>query len=67
MVVNGEIRLDGISVRVSLKGQIILSYPGKRDVHGERHSFVRPVNDEVRREIERRVIVALPFLAEMNT
>jgi len=58
-VVNETLRLDGLALRRTLAGELRLSWPGRTDRYGQRHSLVRPVTDEGRREVERQVYAAL--------
>ena len=53
------LRLDGVALRRTLDGHLRLSYPGKKDGAGRVHHHVRPLDDEVRRSIERQVFIAL--------
>ncbi len=59
VVVNGAIRLDGITVRRTLDGRLTLSFPSRRGRDGERHAYIRPVDDAVRMAIERQVLAAI--------
>ena len=61
----GRIVLDGIAVRRTRDGRISLSYPERADRHGDRHPYIRPVDECARREIELQVLDALGYQREM--
>lgn len=52
----GDLVLDGITVRRTADGRHALSFPAKTDGAGRRHSYIRPIDNEVRQEIEREVL-----------
>ena len=56
--VNGLV-VDGIALRRSLSGTLILSFPEHADRTGRRHAVVRPAGDAVRREVTRQILGAL--------
>ncbi|MBI3843544.1 MAG: septation protein SpoVG family protein [Planctomycetes bacterium] len=58
---NGKLRIDGLALRRSLEGKVILSWPAKRDAAGQQHHFVRPLDSAARQEIERQILGALPI------
>jgi hypothetical protein len=55
------LRLDSVAVRKTLDDRLVLSFPSRRDIYGYEHSLVRPVDDRVRRAIEREVLRQLGF------
>lgn len=55
----GELRLDGIAVRRTRDGRVVVTFPGRRDGRGHRHAVVRPTTDSTRRAIEAQVIAEL--------
>ncbi len=57
--VDRSLVLDGITLRLTQAGNLTLSFPERCDSNGRRHPFIRPLNDQVRREIERQVFEAL--------
>ena len=59
LVVNVRLRLDGIALRRTADGRLALSFPARRDAAGRQHSYVRPLDDRTRREIEHQVFAAL--------
>ena len=61
--INGQLRLDGIALRRTLQGHLVLSFPAKRDRTGRQHAFVSPVDDQARREIEHAVFSAISLEA----
>ena len=56
VVIGNLLRLDGITVRRSRAGRIILSFPERRDRLGRGHPFMRPIDALARQEIEQRVL-----------
>jgi len=57
--IDKSIRVDGVAVRSTLDGRWALSFPARRDGAGRQHAFVRPLSDDVRRDIEQQVFHAL--------
>ena len=57
--VNGRLRLDGVTVRRTVEGDITLSFPARRDQAGREHPYIRPLDDVTRRELEQAVFGAL--------
>ena len=58
-VINGAVRLDGVTLRRTLDGRLTLSFPARRDGLGRSHYYIRPVGDSARRSLERQVFQAL--------
>ncbi len=56
---NDEVRLDGIALRRTSEGRLVLSFPERRDGAGRRHPYIRPVDDEARRAIEHEILTAI--------
>jgi DNA-binding cell septation regulator SpoVG len=48
--------VDGVTLRQTRDGRIVLSYPRRRDRRGRSHPLLRPVDDAARRELERAVL-----------
>lgn len=57
--VGDDLIVDNVTLRRTQTGRYSLSWPAKIDKHGNKHSSVRPLNDEVRRRIEARVFAEL--------
>jgi DNA-binding cell septation regulator SpoVG len=53
------LRLEGVTIRRTQDGRLVLSFPQRRDVRGDEHALVRPIHNETRLEIERQVFAAL--------
>ncbi len=53
------LRIDGIAVRRTRDGRRVLSFPAKTDRYGKRRFYVRPLRDEIRRQIEQQIFSAL--------
>jgi DNA-binding cell septation regulator SpoVG len=56
IVIDGAIRIDGISVRRNSDGRLSLSFPRRNDRAGVTHPIVRPLSVSAREAIEREVI-----------
>jgi DNA-binding cell septation regulator SpoVG len=52
-------RIDGIAVRRTLDGRVVLSFPVKRDRQGRSHPIVHPVHGIARKVITTAVLDAL--------
>ena len=50
------IRVDGVCVRRTREGRLVLSFPARRDRAGIDHPYVRPVDDATRRQIEDAIL-----------
>ena len=57
-LLDGRVRLDGITVRRTAAGEVRLSFPAKRTRSGDR-PYIRPIDDATREAIERQVFAAL--------
>ena len=60
LLLNGGIRIDGITLRKTRAGHLALSFPARSDAEGRMHPVVHPINNATRIEIERQVLNALP-------
>ena len=58
ITVNG-LRLDSLGIRKTLTGRLALSFPSRTDSAGRRHFYVKPLNDEVRMDLEHQIVSAL--------
>lgn len=54
-IIFGDVVIDGLTVRRTAGGRLTLSFPERRDRQGRRHPYVRPVDDDARRRIERAI------------
>ena len=59
VVINGALKIDGLTVRQTREGRLALSFPARRDRQDRVHFVVRPISDEARRTIERQVLAQL--------
>lgn len=57
-----HLKVDGIAIRRTLDGHLRLSFPERRDSAGRSHPYLKPVDDETRRLIEREVFRRLGLL-----
>ena len=48
-----------LSLRRTQAGRLALSFPARRDGSGREHFYIRPIDDDARREIENAVFTAL--------
>lgn len=53
---DGALRIDGLTVRVTRDGRHTLSWPARRDRHGEQHPIVLPVGAEERHRIKGEIL-----------
>ena len=60
----GALVLDGIALRRSADGRLLLAWPGRRDTHGKQHHSVRPVDDAARVALESAVFAELKLRTE---
>lgn len=51
--------IDGVSLRRTRDGRLVLSFPIRHDSQGRQHPIVRPVDDVARRALESEVLEAL--------
>jgi len=58
-VIDGVIRVDGVTLRRTADGKPALSFPEKSYGPGAEFFYVRPVGDRARGEVERQVFAAL--------
>lgn len=65
-ILNGDVRIDGVAVRRSRQGRLYLAFPARRDALGIDHPLVQPLGCQVRHQIERQVLEALPFLEDQR-
>lgn len=59
LVLNGQLFLDGLTLRCSRSGIRYIAFPGKLRPDGLRHHHIRPVGEQARREFECEVFRAL--------
>ncbi len=55
-VTYGDLILDGIVLRRTADGRFALSFPSRTDRSGRRHPYIRPVDDDARRQIEAKIL-----------
>ena len=58
------LRVDGVTLRRSREGRLVLSFPARRDRRGAEHPYLRPINDSTREAIEGQVFAALGLTPE---
>ena len=54
----GNLRIDGLAVRRTRQGRLVVSFPARLDGRGERHPIVTPLDPGVRRRIEAEILEA---------
>ncbi len=55
----GPMHVDGLSLRLTADGRRCLAFPKRRDGTGRWRSYIAPIDDAARLEIERQVFEAL--------
>ena len=58
-VLNGTLKLDGITLRRTREGKPVLSFPCRRDRAGRDHPYMRPLSNGCRATIEQHVFAEL--------
>ncbi|MCB9914840.1 MAG: septation protein SpoVG family protein [Planctomycetes bacterium] len=58
-VLNEALRVDGVALRRTADGRLVLSFPARRDRKGQDHPILRPLGDQARESIERQIFEAL--------
>ncbi len=56
---NRGLRIDGITLRRTRRGELCLSFPARRGLTGSQFFFVRPLDERTRKEIESQVFAQL--------
>ena len=56
---NHSLQIDGLALRRTRDGRLTISFPARRDTAGRQHHFLRPLNDQIRREIEEQILRAI--------
>ena len=59
LTIGGRLRVDGITVRRTRAGRLVLSFPSRRDCAGNDHPYIRPIDDATRRQLEATILSAL--------
>ena len=54
-----DLILDSIVLRCTADGRLTLSFPARTDRGGRRHPYIRPVDDQARRQIEAKILCEL--------
>ena len=63
-LLDGRIRIDGVVVRETRDGRLVLSFPAKTSRNGVEHPYVRPIDTPTRLAIEAQVFAALGLASE---
>src|SRR5688572_2413078 len=58
-IVGNSLQLDGLTVRRTAEGRLMVGFPKRRDAQGRQHSIVNPINAEARAAIEDAILRAL--------
>ena len=56
---NGRLQLDGITLRHTRGGRMTLSFPFHQDKSGNQRFYISPLDDAVRKVLERQIFQAL--------
>ena len=59
VALDGRIGLDGLGVRRTEAGLLLITFPVRIDGHGNQHRLVWPLDGATRRELERQILAAL--------
>lgn len=59
--INDGMELDGLTLRRNIEGDLYLSFPCRDDRYGRRHFYSRPLNGEIRADLEDQVLRKLGF------
>ena len=62
----GVLVLDGITLRRTVDGRFRLAFPSRTDRRGQKHSIVRPVDDDARQAVERELLGQLGEQLEVH-
>ena len=62
-LIDGQLRINGVTVRATRGGRLTLSYPVKDDGYGRRWPYVQPIDDAARVALERQVIEQIEAVA----
>ena len=57
--IGNALLVDGVTVRRTRDNRIVLSWPCRLDSAGQKHAILRPLSDEARKQLERRILKAL--------
>ena len=59
VTLNGQVQLDGLTLRLTANGHYALSFPARRDRRGFDHAYIKPLDNAARQDLERQVFAAL--------
>jgi DNA-binding cell septation regulator SpoVG len=59
--VNGQLRVDGVTLRRTAEGRLTLAFPARVAADGRKRPIVWPPSEEARQAIESQVFGALHF------
>lgn len=59
LLIGDAVRVDGIALRKSATGRLVLAYPLRQDGVGREYYAAKPIDDRAREEIESQVFAAL--------
>ena len=62
----GNLVLDGITLRRTAAGKFAISFPARTDRHGNRHPYVRPIDDDARQQIEHELLRQIAQASEVQ-
>jgi hypothetical protein len=58
-IVNDALRIDGVALRRTLEGEYSVSFPKKPGRSIDQHYYFKPINEAMRQEFLRQILVAL--------
>ncbi len=59
LTIDNGLRIDGLTLRRTLEGELTLSYPARRDRDGREHPYIRPTGESAGRQIQEEVLTQL--------
>ena len=62
----GDLIITGITVRRTAAGQLVLSFPERRDQKGRSHAVVQPADQSARRELEAAIFGEATLASEVQ-
>ena len=57
--INGRIRIDGMTLRRTANGRLMVSFPSRRDSAGRHHPIIEPLDQATRLDLEQQIFAFL--------
>jgi len=65
-MINGALRIDGLTLRRTLDGQFVVAFPARTDARGDKHYIIRPTDNAARLDFEEQILAALPKIGRLH-